>query len=68
MTNVMSGPDLTGVKSNALSWTLLGLLGLAILILLLAAAKEEASALGKPGGAPQLPDGELARATAWNER
>jgi hypothetical protein len=104
---VMSGSDVTGVKSNALSWTLLGLLGLAILILLLAAvahfvawigavlntvqlpdktwfvvllvvgllglafiataayviagpdglnAKEEASALGKPGGAPQRLD------------
>lgn len=104
---VMNGPDVTGIRSSVLSWTLLGLLGLAILILLLAAAahfvawigavlntvhlpdktwfvvllvvgllglvfiataayviagpdglkaKEEASALGKPGGASQQPD------------
>jgi hypothetical protein len=31
-------------------------------------AKEELSALGKPGGAPQPVDGELARATAWDKR
>jgi hypothetical protein len=34
---VMSGPDVTGIKSGALSWTLLGLMGLAVLLLLFAA-------------------------------
>ena len=34
---IMSGPDVSGVKSGALSWTLLGLMGLAMLILLFAA-------------------------------
>ena len=32
---IMSGPDVTGVKSGILSWTLLGLMGLAMLLLLL---------------------------------
>jgi hypothetical protein len=32
---VMRGPDVTGIKSGALSWTLLGLMGLAVLLLLL---------------------------------
>ena len=30
----MSGPDVTGIKSSPLSWTLAGLLALAVLILL----------------------------------
>jgi hypothetical protein len=34
---VMSGPDVTGIKSGALSWTLLGVMGLAVLLLLFAA-------------------------------
>jgi hypothetical protein len=34
---VMNGPDVAGIKSGALSWTLLGLMGLAVLILLFAA-------------------------------
>ena len=34
---VMNGPDVTGVKSGALSWTLLGLMGLALVVLLFAA-------------------------------
>jgi hypothetical protein len=34
---IMSGPDVTGIKSGILPWTLLGLMGLAMLLLLFAA-------------------------------
>jgi hypothetical protein len=35
---VMSGPDVTGIRSGVLAWTLLGLMVLAVFVLLLAAA------------------------------
>jgi hypothetical protein len=35
---VMSGPDVTGIRSGVLSWTLLGLIALAVFVLLFAAA------------------------------
>ena len=53
---VMSGPDVTGIKSSVLSWTLLGLLGLAILILLLAAAAHFVAWIGAVLNTAQLPD------------
>jgi hypothetical protein len=53
---VMSGPDVTGVKSGVLSWTLLGLLGLAILILLLAAVAHFVAWIGAVLNTAQLPD------------
>ena len=34
---IMSGPDVTGIKSGILPWILLGLMGLAMLLLLFAA-------------------------------
>jgi hypothetical protein len=33
----LNGPDVTGIKSGALSWTVLGLMGLALVVLLFAA-------------------------------
>jgi hypothetical protein len=53
---VMSGPDVTGVKSSVLSWTLLGLLGLAILILFLAAVAHFVAWIGAVLNTAQLPD------------
>jgi hypothetical protein len=53
---VMSGPDVTGVKYGILSWTLLGLLGLAILILLLAAVAHFVAWIGAVLNTAQLPD------------
>jgi hypothetical protein len=53
---VMSGPDVTGVKSSVLSWTLLGLLGLAILILLLAAVAHFVAWIGAVLNTAHLPD------------
>ena len=35
---VMSGPDVTGIRSGVLSWALLGLMALAVFVLLFAAA------------------------------
>ena len=53
---VMSGPDVTGVKSGVLTWTLLGLLVLAILISLLAAVAQFVAWIGAVLNTAQLPD------------
>lgn len=53
---VMSGPHVTGVQSSVLSWTLLGLLGLAILILMLAAVAHFVAWIGAVLNTAQLPD------------
>jgi hypothetical protein len=53
---VMSGPDVTGVKASVLSWTLLGLLGLAILILLLAGVAHFVAWIGAVLNTAQLSD------------
>ena len=53
---VMSGPDVTGVKSGVLAWTLLGLLVLAFLILLFAAMAHFVAWIGAVLNAAQLPD------------
>src|SRR5215207_1295465 len=53
---VMSGPDVTGVKSGVLAWTLLGLLVLAILILLFAAVAHFVAWIGAVLNTAQLPD------------
>jgi hypothetical protein len=53
---VMSGPDITGIKSGMMSWTLLGLLGLAILILLFAAVAHFVAWIGAVLNTAQLPD------------
>jgi hypothetical protein len=53
---VMSGPDVTGLKSGMLSWTLLGLLVLAVLILLFAAVAHFVAWIGAVLNTAQLPD------------
>jgi hypothetical protein len=53
---VMSGPDVTGIKSGALAWTLLGLMGLAILILLLSAVTHFVAWIGAVLNTANLPD------------
>jgi hypothetical protein len=53
---VMSGPDVTGIKSGMLSWTLLGLLALAILILLFAAVAHFVAWIGAVLNTAHLPD------------
>jgi hypothetical protein len=53
---VMSGLDVTGIKSGALSWTLLGLMGLAMLILLFAAVAHFVAWIGAVLNTAQLPD------------
>ena len=53
---VMSGPDVTGIKSGMLSWTLLGLMVLAILILLFAAVAHFVAWIGAVLNTAQLPD------------
>jgi hypothetical protein len=53
---VMSGPDVTGVKSGVLTWTLLGLLVLAILISLFAAVAQFVAWIGAVLNTAQLPD------------
>ena len=53
---IMSGPDVTGVKSGVLSWTLLGLMGLAMLILLFAAVAHFVAWIGAVLNTAQLPD------------
>jgi hypothetical protein len=53
---VMSGPNVTGIKSGALSWTLLGLIGLAALILLFAAVAHFVAWIGAVLNTAQLPD------------
>jgi hypothetical protein len=53
---VMSGPDVTGIRSGVLSWTLLGLLVLAMLILLFAAVAHFVAWIGAVLNTAQLPD------------
>lgn len=53
---VMSGPDVTGIKSGALSWTLLGLIGLAVLLLLFAAVAHFVAWIGAVLNTAHLPD------------
>jgi hypothetical protein len=53
---IMSGPDVTGIKSGALSWTLLGLMGLAMLLLLFAAVTHFVAWIGAVLNTAQLPD------------
>jgi len=53
---VMSGPDVTGIKPGALSWTLLGLMGLAMLLLLFAAVAHFVAWIGAVLNTAQLPD------------
>jgi hypothetical protein len=53
---VMSGPDVTGIKSGALSWTLLGLMALAVLLLLFAAVAHFVAWIGAVLNTAHLPD------------
>jgi hypothetical protein len=53
---IMSGPDVTGVKSGVLSWALLGLMGLAMLLLLFAAVVHFVAWIGAVLNTAQLPD------------
>jgi threonine/homoserine/homoserine lactone efflux protein len=48
--------NVTGIKSGALSWTLLGLIGLAVLILLSAAVAHFVAWIGAVLNTAQLPD------------
>jgi hypothetical protein len=54
--SVMSGPDVTGIKYGALSWTLLGLIGLAVLLLLFAAVAHFVAWIGAVLNTAHLPD------------
>ena len=53
---IMSGPDVTGIKSGVLSWTLLGLMGLAVLLLLFAGVAHFVAWIGAVLNTAQLPD------------
>jgi hypothetical protein len=53
---VMSGPDVTGIKSGALSWTLLALMGMAVLLLLFAAVAHFVAWIGAVLNTAHLPD------------
>jgi hypothetical protein len=53
---VMSGPDVTGIRSGALSWVLLGLLALAVLVLLFAAVAHFVAWIGAVLNTAHLPD------------
>lgn len=53
---IMSGPDVTGIKPGALSWTLLGLVLLAMLILLLAAVAQFVAWIAAVLNTANLPD------------
>jgi hypothetical protein len=53
---VMDGPDVTGIKSGALPWTLLGLMGLALLILLFSAVAHFVAWIGAVLNTANLPD------------
>jgi hypothetical protein len=53
---VMSGPDVTGIRSGALSWTLLALIGLAVLLLLFAAVAHFVAWIGAVLNTAHLPD------------
>jgi hypothetical protein len=53
---IMNGPDVTGIKSSALSWTLLGLMGLSMVVLLLAAVTHFVAWIGAVLNTANLPD------------
>jgi hypothetical protein len=53
---IMSGPDVTGIKSGALTWTLLSLCALAMLLLLFAAVAHFVAWIGAVLNTAQLPD------------
>jgi hypothetical protein len=53
---IMSGPDVTGIKSGILPWILLGLMGLAMLLLLFAAVAHFVAWIGAVLNTAQLPD------------
>jgi hypothetical protein len=53
---IMSGPDVTGIRSGALSWTLLGLCAMAMLLLLSAAVTHFVAWIGAVLNTAQLPD------------
>ena len=53
---IMSGPDVAGIKSGILPWTLLGLMGLAMLLLLSAAVTHFVAWIGAMLNTAQLPD------------
>jgi hypothetical protein len=53
---VMSGPDVTRIRSGVLSWTLLGLMALAVFVLLFAAAAHFAAWIGAVLNTAHLPD------------
>ena len=53
---IMNGPDVTGIKSSALSWTLLGLMGLSMVVLLFAAVTHFVAWIGAVLNTANLPD------------
>src|SRR4029450_4899946 len=53
---IMSGPDVTGIKSGTLTWTLLSLCALAMLLLLLAAVAHFVAWIGAVLNTAQLSD------------
>ena len=53
---VMSGPDVTGIRSGVLSWLLLGLMGLAVFVLLFAATAHFVAWIGAVLNTAHLPD------------
>jgi hypothetical protein len=53
---IMSGPDVTGIKSGVLPWILVGLCALAMLLLLLAAVAHFVAWIGAVLNTAQLPD------------
>jgi hypothetical protein len=53
---IMSGPDVTGIKSGVLPWILLGLCALAMLLLLFAAVTHFVAWIGAVLNTAQLPD------------
>jgi hypothetical protein len=53
---IMSGPDVTGIKSGILPWILLGLMGLAMLLLLFAAVTHFVAWIGAVLNTAHLPD------------
>jgi hypothetical protein len=53
---VMSGPDVTGIKSGPLSWTLVGLMVLAAVVLLFAAVAHFVAWIGAVLNTAHLPD------------
>jgi hypothetical protein len=53
---VMSGPDVTGIKSGPLSWTLIGLIVLAGFVLLFAAVAHFVAWIGAVLNTAHLPD------------